>query len=61
VDRAGALLDDDLPRLLGAAEAFEAAGCRYQAARTLLLAGGERAAVGAAVLADLGIAPMTVR
>jgi hypothetical protein len=44
VDRAEAMLDDDLPRLLAAAKAFEAAGCRYQAARTLLLAGGELAA-----------------
>jgi predicted ATPase len=61
VDRAEALLDGDLPRLLAAAEAFDAAGCRYQAARTLLLAGGAHAAAGAAVLAELGFAPMTVR
>jgi hypothetical protein len=61
VDRAQALLDDDLPRLLAAVAAFDAAGCRYQAARTLLLAGGEHAAVGAAALADLGFAPMIVR
>ncbi|MFE4618093.1 ATP-binding protein [Streptomyces sp. NPDC056747] len=55
VDRADALLDGDLPRLLDAAKAFEAAGSRYQSARTLLLAGGEHAAAGAAVLAELGL------
>ncbi|GAA4078205.1 hypothetical protein GCM10022214_40170 [Actinomadura miaoliensis] len=61
VDRAEALLDGDLPRLLAAAKEFDAAGCRYQSARTLLLAGGEHAAAGAAALADLGLAPMAVR
>ncbi|MFE5712437.1 ATP-binding protein [Streptomyces sp. NPDC056501] len=55
VDRADALLDGDLPRLLAAAKAFEAAGSRYQSARTLLLAGDEHAAAGAAVLAELGL------
>lgn len=39
VDRAEALLDGDLPRLLAVGEAFDAAGCHYQSARTLLLAG----------------------
>ncbi|CAM5257136.1 hypothetical protein SGRIM128S_01222 [Streptomyces griseomycini] len=38
VDRAEAILDGDLPRRLAAAKAFDAAGCPYQAARTLLLA-----------------------
>ncbi len=57
VDRAEALLDGDLPRLLGTAAAFDAAGCRYQAARTLVLAGGEHAAAGRAALARLGLAP----
>ncbi|MFC7730729.1 ATP-binding protein [Actinomadura keratinilytica] len=61
VDRAEALLDGDVPRLLAAAKEYEAAGCRYQAARTLLLAGGEHAAAGAAALAGLGLAPMAVR
>ncbi|MBA8951092.1 putative ATPase/DNA-binding CsgD family transcriptional regulator [Actinomadura namibiensis] len=61
VDRAEALLDGDLPRLLAAAEAFDAAGCRYQWARTLVLAGGEHAATGGTALAALGLAPMTVR
>ena len=58
VRRAEALLDGDRKRLLAAAAAFDAAGCRYQAARTLILAGGEQAARGAAALADLGLAPV---
>ncbi|MEV5660263.1 ATP-binding protein [Streptomyces flaveolus] len=56
VDRARALLDGDLPGQLAAAAAFDAAGCPYQSARTLLLAGGEHAAVGEAALAGLGLA-----
>ncbi|WP_119730501.1 ATP-binding protein [Thermomonospora amylolytica] len=61
VDRAEALLDGDPTRLLAAAAAFDAAGCRYQSARTLVLAGGEHAAAGEAALADLGLAPTAVR
>ncbi|MEV5753103.1 LuxR C-terminal-related transcriptional regulator [Actinoallomurus sp. NPDC052308] len=61
VDRAEALLDGDLPRQLAAAAAFDAAGCRYQAARTLALAGGEHAAAGEAALVGLGLAPTAVR
>ncbi len=61
VERAQALLDGDLPRLLTTAGAFEAAGCRYQWARTLALAGGEHAAAGAAALAGLGVAPITLQ
>ncbi|MFG2881802.1 ATP-binding protein [Streptomyces sp. NPDC048297] len=57
VDRAEALLDGDLPRQLATAAAFETAGCHYQAARTLLLAGNGHAAAGTAVLARLGLAP----
>ncbi|GAA3533196.1 hypothetical protein GCM10022419_010460 [Nonomuraea rosea] len=60
VERAESVLDQDQKRLLGTADAFEAAGCPYQAARTMILAGGVHAARGAAVLADLGLAPMTV-
>ncbi|MEV5640755.1 LuxR C-terminal-related transcriptional regulator [Streptomyces flaveolus] len=56
VDRARALLDGDLPGQLAAAAAFDAAGCPYQSARTLLLAGGEHAAAGEAALAGLGLA-----
>lgn len=61
VERADALLDGDSTRLLATADAFDAAGCRYQSARTRILAGGEHATRGAAVLADLGLAPMAVR
>jgi predicted ATPase/DNA-binding CsgD family transcriptional regulator len=59
VERAAALLDGDLPRLLATAKEFEAAGCRYQSARTLVLAGGEHAIAGAAALTELGIASAT--
>jgi predicted ATPase/DNA-binding CsgD family transcriptional regulator len=59
LDRAEALLDGDRDRMLAAAAAFDAAGCRYQGARTLVLAGGEHATIGAAALAALGLAPMT--
>ncbi|OLT11271.1 hypothetical protein BJF79_24745 [Actinomadura sp. CNU-125] len=55
VDRAEALLDGDGAGLLAASAAFDTAGCRYQAARTLVLAGGEHAARGAAALHDLGV------
>ncbi|MCT2594021.1 LuxR C-terminal-related transcriptional regulator [Streptomyces sp. N2-109] len=61
LDRAEALLDGDLTRQLAAAAAFDAAGCRYQSARTLLLAGNAHAAAGTAVLAGLGLAPTAVR
>jgi hypothetical protein len=61
VERADALLAGDRKRLLATADAFDAAGCRYQAARTLVLAGGEHAARGTAALAALGIAPMGPR
>ncbi|MBX6354343.1 MAG: ATPase, partial [Micromonosporaceae bacterium] len=58
VQRAGALLDNDQEQLLAAADAFAATGCRYQWARSLVLAGGDHAARGTAVLAELGLAPM---
>lgn len=61
MERAGALFDDDRERLLATAGAFDVSGCRYQAARTLVLAGGDHAARGAAALAGLGLAPMTPR
>ncbi|MFD0898978.1 ATP-binding protein [Actinomadura sediminis] len=57
-DRAEALLDGDPGRLLATADAFDAAGCRYQAARTLVLAGGAHAARGTAALTALGVTPM---
>ncbi|HEY2312191.1 MAG TPA: LuxR C-terminal-related transcriptional regulator [Streptosporangiaceae bacterium] len=58
VERAAALPDNDQERLLAAAEALDRAGCRYQSARTMVLAGGEHAIRGAAAVADLGLAPM---
>ncbi|SBT39024.1 Predicted ATPase [Micromonospora auratinigra] len=58
VERAEALLDGDRAALLATADAFDAAGCRYQWARTLVFAGGGHAERGAAALADLGLAPM---
>ncbi|MEV4362937.1 LuxR C-terminal-related transcriptional regulator [Nonomuraea sp. NPDC049625] len=60
VERAQALLDNDQERLLSAADAFDTAGCHYQSARTMVLAGGDHAARGAAALADLGLAPMAL-
>ncbi|UUU26860.1 ATP-binding protein [Streptomyces sp. DSM 40750] len=57
LDRARALLDGDLPRRLATATAFDAAGCPYQSARTLLLAGNGHTAAGTAALTDLGLAP----
>ncbi|MGX7674339.1 ATP-binding protein [Plantactinospora sp. DSM 117369] len=58
VERAAALLDGDQEALLAAADAFDAVGCRYQSARTLVLAGGAHAKRGAGALGDLGLAPM---
>ncbi len=57
VDRAEALLDGDPRRLLATADAFGTAGCPYQAARTLLLAGGPHTPAGTSALASLGLAP----
>jgi hypothetical protein len=59
VERAGALLENDQERLLATAGALDAAGCRYQAARSLVLAGGDHAARGEAALVGLGFAPLT--
>ena len=58
VERAESLLESDQQRLLATAAAFDAAGCRYQSARTMALAGGDHAARGKAAIADLGLAPM---
>ena len=55
LDRAEALLDDDHERLLATAVAFETAGCPYQRARTLILAGPDTASTGHAALVDLGL------
>jgi len=58
VDRAEALAAGDPDKLLAAAAALDAAGCRYQYARTLVFAGGEARAEGEAILAAIGAAPM---
>jgi predicted ATPase/DNA-binding CsgD family transcriptional regulator len=58
IERSNALLGHDRQRLLAAAAAFDAAGSRYQWARTLVLAGGAESTTGASALADLGLAPM---
>ncbi|TWF81680.1 putative ATPase [Pseudonocardia hierapolitana] len=58
VDRAAALAAGDRPGLLAAAAALEPTGCRYQWARTLVLAGGPERDAGRAVLAAMGATPM---
>ncbi|TDB81973.1 hypothetical protein [Micromonospora sp. KC721] len=60
LDRAEALLDGDLRRQLAAAAAFDAAGCPYQSARTLLPVGNGQVAEGTAALADLALTPVAV-
>jgi predicted ATPase/DNA-binding CsgD family transcriptional regulator len=58
VERTEALTSGDLDRLAGVADALDAAGCRYQSARTRALAGGDLGRRGEAELAALGAAPM---
>ncbi|WP_309116198.1 LuxR C-terminal-related transcriptional regulator [Saccharothrix sp.] len=57
LDRAEALMDGDEPRLLATAEAFRAAGSPYQAARTLVLLGGDHTAAGVRAMTALAFAP----
>ncbi|WP_225994075.1 ATP-binding protein [Actinomadura rudentiformis] len=57
VERAEALLDNDQARILATKDAFDASGCHYQSARTLVLAGGKHAAAGQTTLANLGLPP----
>ena len=57
LDRAAALAGDR-SGLAPAASALAAAGCRYQWARTLILAGGAQRARGESVLAEMGATPM---
>jgi predicted ATPase/DNA-binding CsgD family transcriptional regulator len=54
VQRAAALAAGDRGGILAAADALEAAGCRYQWARSLLLAGGPERERGASALAAMG-------
>ena len=60
IDRAAALnaAGGDRDRLIVAAAALEAAGCRYQWARTLVVLGGSDRVRGEDVLAAMGAAPM---
>jgi predicted ATPase/DNA-binding CsgD family transcriptional regulator len=58
VERAEALARGDLDRLPAVAAALDTAGCVYQSARTLALAGGEPGRRGEAALAALGALPM---
>jgi hypothetical protein len=60
VDRAAALAGGVVERdgLAAAAAALEAAGCRYQWARTLVFMGGDQRVLGDAELATMGAAPM---
>jgi len=57
VDRAAALAGNP-GALIPAAAALQAAGCRYQWARTLVLIGGAERARGESVLAAMGATPM---
>jgi hypothetical protein len=54
VQRAAALAADDRAGILAAADTLDAAGCRYQWARSLLLAGGPEREKGASALAAMG-------
>ncbi|MGH8877239.1 MAG: hypothetical protein ACRD0P_07865, partial [Stackebrandtia sp.] len=58
VGRAEGLFHGDRDRVLATAAVFEDAGCRYQAARSVVLAGGEHAARGEVEVAKLGLASM---
>jgi hypothetical protein len=61
VDRAAVLSRPGAPdrdALLSAAAVFEAAGCHYQWARTLVILGGKSRERGEAALAALGATPM---
>ena len=57
VDRVAALAAGDRAGVLAAAAALDATGCRYQWARTLVLAGGPEAAIGEQALAAMGATP----
>jgi predicted ATPase/DNA-binding CsgD family transcriptional regulator len=58
VERAGALLDGDIDRVRAVADRLAGSECRYQWARTLILAGGDQAEEGRRAMAELGAAPM---
>src|SRR4029453_11879339 len=54
VDRAAAQMSADRDGVLAAAKSLEAAGCRYQGARSLVLAGGKERAIGETALSGMG-------
>ncbi|HEY9378767.1 MAG TPA: hypothetical protein VIQ02_16945, partial [Jiangellaceae bacterium] len=56
VQRADALLTNSRDALLSTADAFAAAACPYQQARSLVLAGGTERDEGVAILTQLGVA-----
>jgi DNA-binding CsgD family transcriptional regulator len=58
VDRAAAFAVGDADGLAAAAAALEPTGCRYQWARTLVMAGGEHRQAGALALERMGATPM---
>jgi hypothetical protein len=60
VERAAAVDAGDTEGLLATADAFAAAGCRYQYARSLVLAGGDARAEGESIMAAIGATPMAV-
>jgi hypothetical protein len=60
VERSAALADADRGGMLAAAERLRVAGCRYQWARTLVLADGPERARGEDELAAMGATPMAV-
>jgi tetratricopeptide (TPR) repeat protein len=60
VDRAAAQLSADRDGVLKAGTALEVAGCRYQWARSLVLAGGKERAIGERALSEMGATPMAV-
>jgi len=60
VDRAAAFVDGDAAGLAAAAAALEPTGCRYQWARTLVMAGGEHRRVGDAALETMGAVAMRI-
>jgi hypothetical protein len=57
VRRAAALAAGDREAVVVTVEAFDEAGCRYQAARSLLLAGGSARDAGRKAMATLGAVP----
>ncbi|SDT75015.1 ATP-binding protein [Actinoplanes derwentensis] len=59
VERSAAFADNDRDGMLAVAERMRAAGCRYQWARTLVLAGGPERGRGEEALAGMKATPMS--